>query len=326
MPADWGTMPKKTPPDRDIERIRRSLAGTEEGDSADICWARQILLGDDAPPPGDALRPEVAYALVEELIERQDADTLARLAQSHHRSVAKAARTGLHRMRSHRVAVEVPVEAEPHEGTGAAGQQSIRSMATIYDSRWERLVWVATDSPSGLRIHQGRLSALFGLVELHSAAATRKEYRAKTREILEELGGEMVDPDHGRWLIHDAARRREAHGRSLPRGYVLAARSLGSAPEGGHPALSMAPERGAVKEQQQGERAGRRPRLPAQPLAADGGGQDEQAGAERGAAAPAAGRHRGPVRGRLLHPAALRGLPHAAARRCAPASDARSGA
>jgi len=238
----------KRPPQRDIERLRGLITADDPRDaddtSADIHWARQTLDGGEHPPPGDALRPEVAYALVEELIQRQTpqaAQMLGRLARSTHRDVAKAARTGLHRLRSHKVEVEVPVKSqgEQHEGTGTNTQQALPGMATIYDSRWERLVWLADDAPRGVRVFQGRLSATFGLLELNATSTTRKEYRTRTRQILDELGGEMVPPQDARWLVHDAAQRCSARGRSLPRGYALTSQRIGAATGGDHPALRL---------------------------------------------------------------------------------------
>jgi hypothetical protein len=201
-----------------------------------------VVAGEEADPPGDALRPEVAYALVEELVERRADAQLSRLAQSKHKTVCKAARTGLHRLRSHKVEVDVPPSAEEaHEGTGLAAQQALRSMVTVYDSRWERLVWLGDEAPSGVRVFQARISALHGLLDLQSGTTTRKELRAKTRQILDDLGGELVDGDYARWFIHEAARRCKHSGRSQPRGYVVASQALGPDPGGPHPALEITP-------------------------------------------------------------------------------------
>jgi len=236
-------MSKKLPPRNEIVRARQLLTAEQADESADVRWARGVLAGEAVKPPGDALRPEVAYALVEELVERQQADPLARLAGSSHKTVSKAARTALHRLRTHKVEVDVPLEPDqPHLGTGqVATQQGLRSMATIYDSRWERLIWIGDDAPSGVRIYQARTSALYGLLDLQSGTVSRKEYRQKTRQVLGDLGGEMVDMSEARWLVHEAARRCEEGGRSLPRGFVLASQALGPSALDQHPALALAP-------------------------------------------------------------------------------------
>ena len=239
-------MSKKPPPRKDIERIRRELREAREDatapTSADLSWARRILDGDEAAPPGDALRPEVAYALVDELVELRRDRQLSHLASIRHTTLAKAARTGLHRLRSHKVDVEMPVgDDAPHQGTGMAVQQQLQSMATGYDVGWERLVWLAEDAPGGVLVFQARLSALSGLQDLQSGTATRKAFKAKARQVLDDLGGALVDAESARWLIHDAVRRCEAAGRTPPRGFVQASQALGPDPGGPHPALDIAP-------------------------------------------------------------------------------------
>jgi hypothetical protein len=238
-------MPNKPPPRKDIERIRNELrrarSDGSQPESADLRWACRVLAGDDVAPPGDALRPEVAYALVDELVDERANEQLSRLAQDRHKTVCKAARTGIHRLRSHKVELELPVgDGVTHEGTGMAVEHALPSMVSVYDSGWRRYVWLGEDMPGGVRVFQGRVSAMYGLQDLQSGTTTRKWYRSKARQILRGLGGTLAAEGHARWFLHDAARRCEAAGRAQPRGFVLASQALGPDPGGEHPALELA--------------------------------------------------------------------------------------
>jgi hypothetical protein len=237
-------MSKKPPPPKDIARIRQLLAADtvpDEHASADLLWARKRLAGDPTAPPGEAVRPEVAYALVEELAQRQEADSLAGLAKLQHRTISKAARTALHRLRSQKVEVDVPTQEERSAGTGQPIQQGIQSLVTIYDGRWERLVWIGQDAPSGVLVYQCRVSALSGLIDFRAGSTTRREFRGRARSIRLELGGEMLETPTALWFIEDAVRRSRATGRSLPEAYAKASQSMGEVAQGEHPGLAVAP-------------------------------------------------------------------------------------
>lgn len=211
-------------------------------DSADLQWALKALNGEDAPPPGEAVRPEVAYALVEELVELKKAGVLEHLAQVKHKTVSKAARMGLHRLRSKKVAAQVPTQsAQRPSGTGMAIQQELRSLVSIYDGRWDRLVWLADDAPSGVQVYQARVSALHGLMDFRSGSTSRKEYRARIKEIRQDLGGDLIDRDQAIWFVQEAAQRCRDEERDLPVAYTKASRVLGHALQGDHPALSVEP-------------------------------------------------------------------------------------
>lgn len=221
------------------------LDSDQAPDSADLAWAQQVLDGKPAPPPGEALRPEVAYALVETLVARKDSDSLGILAQSEHRTVSKAARTALHRLRSQRMEVEVP--AQPAglrpSGTGQPIQQELPSLVSIYDGRWERLVWIGQDAPTGVQVFHARISAASGLVDFRSGATSRKEYRSKTKEIREKLGGELIETDLAIWFVQEAAQRCQQIERALPDSYAKASQKLGAVEQRAHPALSVAPSK-----------------------------------------------------------------------------------
>lgn len=238
-------MSKKAPPPQAVARFRAQLTadGDPDAGSADIQWARRTLQGEQATPPGEALRPEVAFALVEELVATRQAELLSRLAASSHKLVAKAARTGVHRLRSKRVEVELPPDGagEEHAGTGLAMQQGIPSVVSIYDGRWERLVWVGLEATGGVTVYQARISALYGLLELRTGDTTRSELRRTTRKIRQELGGATVDEREGVWFIRDAARRCEQAGRSMPEGFARHSQGLPGHPGGAHPAEALEP-------------------------------------------------------------------------------------
>jgi hypothetical protein len=236
-------MTQKPPPPKDIARIRQLLAADtvpDEHASADLIWARKRLAHDPAPPPGEAVRPEVAYALVEELAQRREADPLAELAKLQHRTISKAARTALHRLRSQKVEVDVPAQDERSTGTGQPIQQGIQSLVTIYDGRWERLVWIGQDAPSGVLIYQCRVSALSGLIDFRAGSTTRREFRGRARSIRLELGGEMLETPTALWFVEDAARRSRTSGRSLPDAYAKASQTMGEVAQGDHPGLAVA--------------------------------------------------------------------------------------
>jgi hypothetical protein len=236
-------MSKKSPPRRNIERIRRLLGEwpqDPDAESADVRWARRVITGGDAAPPGEALRPEVAYAVVEQLVDEEASERLGLLARTEHRLVSKAARTALHRLRSKKLAVDVPSQTGTRPtGTGQQVQQRLKSLATIYDALWERLVWVAQDGPSGVAVHHARLSAMYGLVDLQTGETSRRQYRSAARELMSEVNGEMVPGEDALWLIQDAVRLRLALGRSLPAGYTRASQALGPELPGLHPALAL---------------------------------------------------------------------------------------
>jgi hypothetical protein len=238
-------MSKKSPPAKDIKRIRNLLNTASSDttmDSADLQWALKALDGEKAPPPGEAVRPEVAYALVEELVELKRAEILEQLAQVEHKTVSKAARKGLHRLRSQKVAAQVPAQSTQRpSGTGMAIQQELHSLVSIYDGRWDRLVWLADDAPSGVQVYQARVSALHGLMDFRTGSTSRKEYRARIKDIRQDLGGELIDREQAIWFVQEAAQRCRDKERDLPVAYTKASQVLGHAPRGGHPAVSIEP-------------------------------------------------------------------------------------
>jgi hypothetical protein len=205
----------------------------------DLRWAARTLAGEEVAPP-EVLAEELLLALTEELAERKRGDTLTRLASSSHRSVAKAARTGLHRLRSHKVGVDVPVPApEPHTGTGLLAVSTTRGLVTMYDGRGERAIWLAAPSAKGIYLHQGRISAANGLLDFETYSSTRRKFRKLVEQVRTRMVAEYVETAVAHWFIEEAAQRGQRAQRGLPEGYAAASQLLGPPPEGEHPALGI---------------------------------------------------------------------------------------
>ncbi len=107
-------MSKKGRAEEELSRLRERLRASPPPDDLpyDLRWARRVLAGEEAAPP-EVVRDDVVAALIDELVERLQSDVLTRLAASGHRTVSKAARTGLHRLRSQKVAVELGSSMPP---------------------------------------------------------------------------------------------------------------------------------------------------------------------------------------------------------------------
>ncbi len=237
--------PKDSLSKKAIEKIREQILRKEKSngsDSADITWAKKVLDGEDASPPGDAVRPEVIQALCSELLKQEAAESLARLATKDHKPVSKAARTALHRLRSKKIEVEVPAQNQSlPTGTGQAIQQAIPSVVSIYDGRWERLVWLGLDIPSGVQVYQTRISAIHGLMDFRTGITSRRDYRSRTRKILKDLGGTVVESDLAIWFINEGAKQSSKNKRELPVQFIRASQQLVANPSLEHPGLSVQP-------------------------------------------------------------------------------------
>ncbi len=235
--------------DDEIRRLREQLvaASSAEGSAAselpyDLRWARRVLLGEEAVAP-EVLREEVAEALCDELVARTESAILTRLAGDAHRTVAKTARTGLHRLRSHKVSVAMPPpsEAAPR-GTGRIEEEiAARGILGSYDTRGQRPIWLATPSARGFLLHQARISSEHGLIGFESYTTTRKKWKALAARLSEMMLVAEVEGELAHWFIEEAARRCQQLQHGLPERFVAASQLLGPPPEREHPALALEP-------------------------------------------------------------------------------------
>ncbi len=235
-------MTKKRPPTGEVSRLREQLTGAADAELPyDVRWAQRILAGEGVPPP-EVLRRELIEALVGELVARTAADALASLAACAQREVSKAARTGLHRLRTQKVDVAVPSPAaEPRSGTGLLESQEPLALITPYDGSNQRAIWLTTPEERGLVIHQARISAARGLVEFISYEATRRKYRELAAHVREQVIVAEVPAPTALWFIEEAARVCREQQRGVPESYLAASRILGAPPVQEHPGLAVAP-------------------------------------------------------------------------------------
>jgi len=180
-------------------------------------------------------------ALVEELAERLQSDGLTRLAGSANKLVSKAARKGLHRLRSHKVAVEVPVPQEaPRTGTGLleeaelAGSSACTMAAgsACFGSPHRR----AGASCSTRRASPPRTASSISRPTAARAAATSSSPSASASTCSRPSAprpGALVHRGGGPALAPALARRA--------RGHASASQLLGAAPRIEHPALAIEP-------------------------------------------------------------------------------------
>ena len=208
----------------------------------DLRWAYRILCDEDIPPP-EIVRAEVVSALAEELVVRKAAETLSRLAKLSHRVVAKAARTGLHRLRSQKIGIEIPATiVSGPSGTGLiAAAQGLQGLLSMYDSHGQRVVGLTQPATKGIIVHQACISAEFGLLEFESWTSSRRQYKQLIEKLRGHLAIEFVDLQLAHWFLEDGAKRCQEAKRALPKGYVRASQSLGPPPSGQHPALAIPP-------------------------------------------------------------------------------------
>lgn len=228
---------------KEIIQIREQLRlSTPDADLPyDSKWARGFLHGESTPTP-EVLREEVVIALVEELVVQGEAALLTSLAQTSNRGAAKAARKGLHRLRTRKVPVEMPTPAPPpSSGTGQVARSGVQGVISMYDHRMHRSVWLPHEAPRGLMLNRARISVESGLLDFEVWASSRKKFREMRRAAQEHIEVAQVAPEVVRWLIHDAARQAQGLQRGLPPDYIKSSQLLGPVPSMIHPASEIAP-------------------------------------------------------------------------------------
>jgi hypothetical protein len=242
-PADCEAVAKRS--DQLVEQLRSQIAQPnrdptqDEASDPGLGWARRLLHGEREPPPPD-LSSSLIEALTGELAARTAVADLQWLAGLPQRPLAKAARAGLHRLRSRRVDVQLPARAAPTRGTGdEVGRSKLPCLITHYDGQAERLIWIATPSADGATVAQARLSARHGLLELHHGNLSRRNYRLMDRELEQRMPVAMVDETTAGWLIHEGARICAQQQRLPPSGYGQHQRELPGNEPGPHPAEAV---------------------------------------------------------------------------------------
>jgi hypothetical protein len=215
--------------------------------------ARAFVLG-DAPPPR-SLDPDLARAVCDLLAARGDAERLSRLAVEGDKPLAKAARRGLHALRSRGAAVAVPRPAARPEPLvpRAEVEPEVDSVVSMIDPRGERGVWLCQRDPvkGGVAVYQTVLSDTQGVVELLAGHATRKGYRDLVRDLTAsaEFTAVRAPSAYARWLLAQATRRSQEAGRALPAGFAQVRADLGPVePPPEHPALTLWPQAQALDE------------------------------------------------------------------------------
>jgi hypothetical protein len=205
--------------------------------------ARAFAQGDVELLP-TALDEHSIEALVGALVARGDAIRLQRLADARDKTLSKPARRGLHLLKTR--GVKVP-SSEKHEFRvhGPYAEADLPSLASLVDGRGERIVWfVRHNADKGIDVFQAELSEERGLIGFSAGAATRKEWRAHARKILDDgrLGVGEIPARHARWLIEQAYQRTTSAGRVVPEAFAQARLDLGhvDAPVR-HPAIDLAP-------------------------------------------------------------------------------------
>ncbi|PID38127.1 MAG: hypothetical protein CSA65_03580 [Proteobacteria bacterium] len=219
------------------------LSEAAEAVAAGSSWARGVLDG-DRPAPPEALDEGVPEALVELLMERQDADALGWLAGQKRagKALVKAARTAAHKLRSKGIEVVVAASGEAPIAVSDA-DDAMESLISQYDGRGQRIVWLAQAETRRLMLHRARTSWRGGLVEVKTGTTTRREYRTILRDV--EHRGLMTarcDEAVASWLLQAAARQTKELGRGLPEEYLLISRLLTGKRDAPHPALAIEPD------------------------------------------------------------------------------------
>jgi hypothetical protein len=186
---------------------------------------------------------------VDELVARGDVEGLTRLAESRDKAVAKAARRGLHllRTRGHKVA-QAPAAAAPSAARSQPQEapEELPSLASSYDGSGERAIWMVRLAPDrGVHIFEAYVHERFGITAFRASEASRKAYRKVVRELsAERKSFRVVDVpwSYARAEVEEAYRKNLATRRAAPIEFTRMRPQLGKVdPFGEHPALAIAP-------------------------------------------------------------------------------------
>jgi hypothetical protein len=181
---------------------------------------------------------------VDELVARGDAEALAKLAEGSDKAVAKAARRGLHKLRSKGMKVAAPhiVREAPSAPVHAAAAE-MPSLASSIDAAGERAIWLARNERDGVLVFEAYVHELNGLTQFRVTELGRKQWRKLVRELSEpkpHFSVAEVPADYARAEIEAAYQRNQATRRAAPVEYTRARPQLGKAqPLGQHPALAI---------------------------------------------------------------------------------------
>lgn len=189
--------------------------------------------------------PDVADALVAALLERGDVDGLGRLAAGGRPRLAKAARKGLHRLRSKGAKIEAPARATGPAITPLGEEPEARISSP--DGAGERLVVFALPGTSGGWEHAHfRLSDELGVMESIAARGPRRILKDLIKRFEQSrVAFGQVPPARAVALVSDAYARTTQAGRAAPQGYAAAwglLRSVG----GGAGSASLPPPAASV--------------------------------------------------------------------------------
>jgi hypothetical protein len=204
--------------------------------------AEAFLEGDVDLMPGALDKGELEL-MVEELISRRDSARLLRLGRSADKKVAKAARRGLHLLKTRGAKVE-EVRREYHVRGPYADEAELTSLGSIIDGRGERVVWLARHAPDGPGVHfyQAELSESRGLLQFVAGALARRDWRHHVHESLANprvLVAELP-ATHVRWLLEEAYEQTTASGHAVPAEFARARLGLGPVLRPGrHPVYEM---------------------------------------------------------------------------------------
>ncbi|HJZ85852.1 MAG TPA: hypothetical protein VKN99_11810 [Polyangia bacterium] len=187
---------------------------------------------------------------IAELVARGDAEALARLAESADKAIAKAARRGLHHLRTRGVKVAAAPVARERTRTPEArpAAAEVPCLASSIDGSGERAIWLARAEPGagGVSIYEAYVHEQNGLTGFRVSEATRKSFRQLVRELLGESKQFSVAEVPWRWAraeIEEAYRRNLSVGRAAPVDFLRVRPQLGKAePLAEHPALELWPQ------------------------------------------------------------------------------------
>ena len=183
---------------------------------------------------------------IEELVARGDAEALAKLAEGSDKAVAKAARRGLHKLRSRGVKIAAPQPVREQPSAKVETTAELPSLISSIDAAGERAVWLAKNDRDGVVVFEAYVHEQNGITQFRVTELARKQWRKLVRELSEpkpHFSVAEVPADYARAEIEAGYQRNQAAKRAAPVEYTRARPQLGKAtPPAQHPALELWPQ------------------------------------------------------------------------------------